>query len=233
MSDFNERRYEYLRTIRNNPKVVEKMLEAGNESDADVESVQALIFPEDEKDLVFAESTYQITQDLMELAGRCVVGALREIPIEENHAVKMLIRAIKSIQENEDTIEFPEEYETPEYAAKVLFDFTVLISGDPHETMEYIGNKTGFDLEDENDFAAFKIYMDRASDAVKSLRPDKPKKNFEDCTVEDLESTKRFSNAFHTYFEENKKEPQIEDMGRVLAKLFMRALNNIDLDDLE
>ena len=71
MSDFNERRYEYLRTIRNNPKVVEKMLEAGNESDADVESVQALIFPEDEKDLVFAESTYQITQDLMELAGRC------------------------------------------------------------------------------------------------------------------------------------------------------------------
>jgi hypothetical protein len=169
----------------------------------------------------------------MELAGRCVVGALREIPIEENHAVKMLIRAINSIQENEDTIEFPEEYETPEYAAKVLFDFTVLISGDPHETMEYIGNKTGFDLEDENDLAAFHIYMNRASEAVKELRPDKPKKDFCDCTVEDLESGKKFANAFHEYFEANKKEPEMEDMGRALAKLFMKALENIDLDDLE
>ncbi len=232
MSDFNERRINYLRTIRDNPKVTEKMLEAGNESDADIDSVKALIYPEDEKDLMFAETTYQTTYDLMELAGRSVVGALREVPIEENHAIDLIIRGINSIQET-DTISFPEEYQTPEYAAKVLFDFTLLLSGNPREAMEYIGDKTGFDLEDENDLAAFHIYMNRASEAVKELRPDKPKKDFCDCTVEDLESGKKFANAFHEYFEANKKEPEMEDMGRALAKLFMKALENIDLDDLE
>jgi len=233
MSDFNERRINYLRTIRDNPKVTEKMLEAGNESDADIDSIKALIYPEDEKDLMFAETTYQTTNDLMEIAGRCVVGGIREIPVEENAAVKMIIQTINAIKEGKDKISFPEEYNTPEYAAKVLFDFTVLISGDPIETMDYIGNKTGFDLSDEDEFNEFKIYMESASEAVKELRPDIPQKAFADCTVEDLENGKKFALAFHKCFEENKKEPEIEDMGKAFAKLFMRALKRIDLDDLE
>lgn len=196
MEDFEERKAAYLNELREHTYILKDI----KVDDGNYEKVMGiLINPKDETELAMANIIITFFVDASDLVDDICNYNVKQIPFSENIGISYyinIINELKSGKNVESSIKIDEKE-----AAKVLYSYLVAFVGDTEDTIEFIADRTGFDLEDEIQLRQLELYLNKANVAFNK------KDSFGDIEATDpieIGRAKIFCDEFHTLCEEGK-----------------------------
>ena len=171
--DFESRKQEYLERLRNNFELFERM--RFNESNESIFLLarEMILDPKNEEELLFAI----FALDFADLSVRAATGDVKPISIKDNIYVNLLVDVISSLKNGEDVKQMIEEAKMN--PAKCLYDYVVGLVDDTDATIDYLAEKTNYDIYDEFEFAQFLLYLDKANSLI-NISDFGPKTSYED-----------------------------------------------------
>ena len=229
MNSFEERKKEFFKKIKNKPEVLNNLIKSNMKTEKGRKNLEIILTPKNEKELSIAELTFEITNDLLELINNITFDEVKTIPLNENDGLNLLIDIVNAMKNDKKSIDLNEK--TSQYFAKVLYGLTVGLMGEIEESITYIADKTGFDLNDELETAQFNIYLSQAknySDSLNMFNND-----IKEITDINLEEARELVEEFHKLCIEGKKdfenESVSEKIARELTKTLYKTFKDIEL----
>ena len=209
MSTFEERKEEFLNYIKEDEEVLSRIINDNINTDGGKKILGIIFTPKNDRELTVGKTFYSITSDLIKLIDDIYYDEIKEIPYEENVGLKTYINIINSLKNNE---EIKYDYDIKKNA-EIFYSSMVAMLDDIEEAYEYVAKETGFDLEDQVESAQFVVYMEKAKEFMDSINQNK--KDYNECTDEELNIALEFSKEFH----------KICEKGKVLSKEMKNQIN--------
>jgi len=203
MTDFEKEKKEYLTELKKHADTLDKMKNDNDGSEKGQKTIELIENPKDEKEIMVAEMFLSLVEDSYSILDRLFDDKLEEIPLENNYGIAFIIRTTNLLKEGK---QISEPKIAPKEAAKIAYSLTVGFLTNMDEIIEYIGEKTGFDLDDEDDLERFNKVFEESKKIADSTNA--AKKNLEDCTMEDLLEAKEFAKEYHKIVEAGIKKEE-------------------------
>ena len=218
MSTFEERKEEFLNYIKEDEEILSRIINDNINTDGGKKILGIIFTPKNDRELTVGKTFYSITSDLIKLIDDIYYDDIKEIPYEENVGLKTYINIINSLKNNE---EIKYDYDIKKNA-EIFYSSMVAMLDDIEEAYEYVAKETGYDLEDQVESAQFVVYMEKAKEFMDSINQNK--KDYNECTDEELNIALEFSKEFHKICEKGKINYE-EEKGKVLSKEMKDQIN--------
>lgn len=199
MKTFDERKKEYLDTLRDNIYLLDRINFKDN-PELEEKGMKLLLDPKTDKDLQAASIILKFLYDITDLEDRTYSGKVKEIPLTENVGVNLLVDIVNALKNGEDTKPLFEK--SRKNSAKVLYGMAIAYMNDVAYTIEYIAQKCGYNIFDKLELMQFKLYLENAVNLTKAEDPTTSHINI--LNVENVEDINRFYTEFHQLCEEGK-----------------------------
>jgi len=208
MKSFEERRKEYFQNIRKYSKLINDLKEKeGNERTVDI-----LLYPKNELELEFANAYITYIEDTIKISANASCNNVETINLEESVYINYFSSIINAVSNNINIDEINKINEKTienncELLAKICYEMIVIIITNPEQLSEYIYQKCGFNIEDQEQVIKFEKLM---NDVNKQLKPQ--------LTPESKEDFKKFIafvKSYHNYCIQgikNKDNQEVEEL---------------------
>lgn len=199
MKDFNERKKEYLNKLRENPSILDKFTDKITVDKGEtLVLMEMLLNPNNDEELKIADMIVTLFIDIFDLKERSLAGDVKKIPLEENAGINYYVDIINKLKSKKEIN--PLETINPENTAEIIYGFITSIFSNLNETICYIAEKVGFNLEDKIESKLFELYIDKAKSLFKESN------RFASPINEkvDIEDSFAFCKKFHELCEEGK-----------------------------
>lgn len=199
MDDFLMKKEMYFDKLRNNYDVLQSIL---NSKDNEGKPILRIILdPSTENELIYADSMFTMFTDLKALVETS--SFYSEQPDYENilfiDYMERLIIALKNRDKEEIKkigIEIKEN-NSPEYAGELVYGAMRALIYNVDEVLNYLAEKTGFDVYDDIQYAQFQVYFQEANETFNKLSGQPIKTDDFNCEDnESLDYLIRFINSF-------------------------------------
>lgn len=210
MSTFEERKKEYL-------KEVENLIKSGKTiTPHDEKSAEIMFNPTNEKELDVAELLLQLLCDSFSLVEGLNFDEIKEIPNEENEGLNTYVKVMNSLKKGEKVSPIIKSISTKMFA-KINYGLLVSSLVNSEESTIYIANKTGFDLDNEEDSEEFNSLFTRSKIILEAANF--INKSFEECSDADIKKAQEYSNEFHRLCVEGRVDYKTETNKELSMKL--------------
>ena len=163
MESFKERKSRYYEKIKEHAEFFTKI----NYKD-DGRMRELMLDPKDDKELAIADATFQMILDLNNLARNAQLGNIEPVDKENSFLINILVRIIKAYAASDEVEVNACRQELEELdsanAAKMIYDMLALFASSADEAVNYIAEKSGFDLDNVVDEMRFELYLKKATD---------------------------------------------------------------------
>lgn len=211
-STFKNRREEYFTKLRNNSELLESIMNGNNNS----KTLNILLIPSDEKELLLAENFYILMDDLLFITKNCIIGNIDVELSDDNMIILLFTRIIIALKEQnqEEISKITKELNTlnTKKSAQLIFELMTSFFSKPEELMYAIFDKCGFDQEDELSIVQFQKYLEKANEITNNRSNSIiDLSNIDQSNDEQISNFIDFTNEFHSICEEkiyNKNELQ-------------------------
>ena len=204
MTEFEDRLTDYLVKLKQN-KLIYSMINAKEEK-----SKRALLFPKNEEELEAAIDYYTYLDDVTHLIFDVRFGDVKPVPAEENAAFALCINIINTLKNKQSTVPIPND---DRYLAKLMYDCVVgffLDESKQKETIRYISEQTGFDLNNAKEAELFNYYLEQAKVMIPSSPDDTPEK-----------TNSKIGKYFHELYINGKKTEEDNELEKAIARLLI------------
>ena len=208
MENFNERLEHYYNKLRENPDLVNNIIK----NSKDQQSLNILLGPRTDRELLLAESTFRLMEDMLSLTEKAYFGEVKYIDVKNSRIANIYINIINALKSN-NLLEVErmkkhliEDFDVKE-TASLIYELLVIFSQDADDFISVIMERCGFD--DNDDLSDFKFYLSEANKITNAdnrvdldrLEPNDDKK---------FHAVLDFSNEFHKLYEEGLvKNPEL------------------------
>lgn len=230
MEDFKTRKAEYLKKLRNNPKIASEIIKNLDDSESDQKTIGIVIAPANDKELALADYLFSFMSESDSLEKDIFNDEIEKIPNEENESIELFSDIINVTKNGEEFSSIA--LSNPEYLAKVLYQFYVSYISDTENFRDAVAQKTGFNLDNKIEATMFLIHFDKAVEIFKKQFD--TKQDIMNCTSEDIEESNRLLNEFKRLHKEGKKECTInspEAFVKKLTNLLCDVIYNLENDN--
>lgn len=215
MDDFNERKEEYFKKLREDVDIISSLMQ----SEGNIKTKQILLNPETPQELEMAEATYKTISDLKNLLFDIMNGDVKPLDVNNCFVVDYFARLIKALVDgNQDEVNrcYLELSEMGvKEAAKLVYEMMVVFASNPEEVIDYIINKSGFNDADELQMLQFQLYLEKAKEITNSRKA----MDINNVDVDDEKQVKEyidFSDEFHRLCEEGRVQSNDKPLERGL-----------------
>ena len=203
MGDFETRKKNYEKMLTENSELVLNI--CSNTKDSKL--LEIILDPKNEQDLDYAESAVMIFIDLMRLIQGVVDEQVKEIDVEDSISLKLYIDIINA-QKNNDQEKIEEIKEhlkcnmDIKETAILTYEMMTVLAQNPEESMEYIIDNCGFDVDNSLDLARFQLHMTKAGETINSCLNGFDAKSFNPNDESQVKALVEYANAFHALVED-------------------------------
>lgn len=205
MQDFITRKKEYLERLKDNPRLVESIM---NKKDTNSKDAMLAVFdPKTEEELEFAINITRMLADSISMIfdyGEIEIKDYKEEPV-----YNLFKRAIIALKNNKD-----EELKTikeelslvasPEKLGELAYNLIKVFVLNYTEAFENLYSDCGFDINDDISAIQFKVYFEQANNLINSMMPNIEFKNKLDFNnKEAMDYVRNYTNRFHELFEQD------------------------------
>ena len=211
MTNFNERKREYLEKLRANPLLVQGIM---NKKDTNSPEVMRMVFdPKTENELTVAISLTTVLGDALEMVNSYYDNEIEDYNSEDIYNLfKRVILALKNDNHEELALINEEltKLATPEELGKLSYGVIKVFAINAFDAFETLAVDCGFDLSDDISEYQFQVYFNQANAKINEMLPQIDFKDKLDINNEKLiEFLKRYASSFHEEYqreyENNKK----------------------------
>lgn len=216
MENFNERKKAYIEKARSNPEIIEMIASNNGNVTMSDEMLELVIDPKNEKELTLAENILTTASDLSTLVINIALENVKSIPIKENSGLKVYADLINVVKENGDINKLKPNMKEN---ARLLYEILVGTISEPEESMQYIAELSGFDLDNAFDKAKFNLCINKINkEGNTNIKFPK------DYTDEEINEFLEFSAEFHKLCKEGylENKEDTEEITDILSSLFLR-----------
>lgn len=212
MEDFNQRKRAYLQKLRNNPLLVEGIM---NKKDTNSPEVMLAVFdPKTEGELTIAEGLVTILGDSLAMIVDYGEVEIEDYNQEDIYSIfKRVILALKNNNQEELAVIKEEltKLASPEELGKLSYGVIKVFTLNAFAVLDILAEDCGFDLTDEVSAMQFKIYFEQANAKINELMPTilLNNKSIDLNDKETIDFIKRYATSFHESYKrdfENEKK---------------------------
>ena len=215
MDDFNERKEEYFKKLREDVDIISSLMQ----SEGNIKTKQIILNPQTPQELEMAEATYKTISDLKNLLFDIMNGDVKPLDVNNCFVVDYFARLIKALVDcNQDEVNrcYLELSDMGvKEAAKLVYEMMVVFASNPEEAIDYIINKSGFNDADELQMLQFQLYLEKAKEITNSRKA----MDINNVDVDDEKQVKEyidFSDEFHRLCEEGRVQSNDKPLERRL-----------------
>ncbi len=202
MEDFEKRVAQYIERAEENVELVRTIIES-EEGERKARLGNIMLRPSNELELRTANALLNLSVDCAELCLDLSLGAVKQIPEEDNVAIPWIVEIISDSKGDKSTEELVAKYTnelSPELSAKIIYQLLVSFVGFEDESKEKLGKLLGYDLNNELDNLKLELDLENAKSVSGSLKTSNAYLVNEESTGE-IES---MASSFHTLLENGK-----------------------------
>ena len=156
---FEIRRDEYLQKLRENPQLVESIVNNPNNSR---KVLNIFLMPKSDIELIIANSLFTFFEDIINLIKHSYENDIK-VDYDNNIYIELIVSIITALKNG--NVELAKEISNkfnnernPVILAKLIYDFFSIFSCDPDRAIDIIREKSGF-VTEECDNREFKLYL--------------------------------------------------------------------------
>lgn len=201
MSNFEEKKDEYIERLMTRISIVESLIKNSNSKAKDNENFKKMnrivLNPKDELELRIANSILDVIESLEVFSKIAMTDVIKPIPKEENIGISHLISTLEKTKNNVngDTSSSSDIdlHKEPEEQAKIFYQLLNAFLCDTEETIQYITEKLDLDPTTLDGVAMLDTLFDNISNLYKN---NDNKKSLDEVNENDVEEFERFATTF-------------------------------------
>ena len=215
MEDFEARRKKYFENIRNNPRVLNMMINGGKDDNERFKTLEVITAPTNELELELAEVLFTYTKDVISLFDIMINNQNYDEDFQNNEMIKLEIQMVNLLRNGGDVERITSKYDDPKMAARLMYD-SLICPPFGNEVLYYVGIWTGFDISDEYDYIQLVSLLEQSSELIADYNSDMIIYGMEDIDEDRLKDIKEYTDEFHRLCEEGRVQSNDKPLERGL-----------------